>query len=167
MDEHTKEAFFDELTKVAGPFDWFKGLFKPGPEKQNDRLVKRHFKAKDADRWDRFGKYTASKDFVEALNRSDRADKKLVMHAQSLHDLKHGTPAGRIDGGSGSRYEIKELPGGRLGCTCNDWKYVGSVTPGHECKHIKAFKTSRQTAVGRGLSSAGGMLKMGYHRGRR
>ena len=107
------------------------------------RRVEYHFSPKAGlEKWDRFPRNVRNKTFLNAVKNHPEADDKLKLHAQSMHDLSRAKTVGKIEssGGRGKNYEIKQLPGGRLGCTCNDWRYKGSVTPSHDCKHIRAFK---------------------------
>lgn len=41
----------------------------------------------------------------------------------------------------GRLHTVKKLPNGRLGCSCEDWRYVRSIL-GKDCKHISEYKAS-------------------------
>lgn len=43
-------------------------------------------------------------------------------------------------------YQVKQLPGGRYGCTCKDWQYNHS-TKKTDCKHVKRYKQYLQGKV--------------------
>lgn len=43
----------------------------------------------------------------------------------------------------GKVFEVRKLRDGRLGCSCNDWRYVRSLNK-TDCKHIKKYKDSLQ-----------------------
>lgn len=64
------------------------------------------------------------KDYVTANNQYLRS-KKLVLQVPSRTE--------------GRMYSIKEMPGGRLGCSCKDWQYKRSWK-GTDCEHVKAAK---------------------------
>lgn len=147
MNEITLHAFSDELEKISGLKDVFRGIadiFR-GEKAKSTRRVEYHFSPKAGkEKWDKFAKHVTSKPFLDMLKKHPEADKKLILHAESLHNLAKGKTLGKVTSsvGKGKRYEIVQLPG-RLGCTCNDWKFKGSVTPGYDCKHIKAFKEGK------------------------
>ena len=129
-------AFFDELDKIAGR------QYDPQVEKARQRAT--YFmspKARDT-RWGYLMNHISSRPFVDQLLKSRRPDAKLKQYVESMHGLTLGMVVGKVDSssGKGAAYEIKQLPDGRLGCTCGDWQYRGSVTPGYECKHIRDFK---------------------------
>jgi len=138
------DTVLDELEKMAGLRDlWGRvtDLFR-SPEAAQKRRVASHVDKPD---WNRFVGFSKSKDFVKTLERSGKADKKTVQHAKSMHDLQHAPIVGKVVSKSDSakKYEVRQLPGGKLGCTCGDWRYKGSVNPGYECKHIKTLKAGK------------------------
>lgn len=147
MDRVALEAFSDELEKIAGLRDlWqrFLDLFRSEDTKVQ-RRVDYHFSPKaGVDRWDKLVRNAQDQKFVNALRSNDQADDKLVMHAQSMHDLAVGQPVGKIESSTlpGRKYEIRKTPRG-LACQCNDWRFKGSVNPGYECKHIRAFREGK------------------------
>lgn len=148
MDEATLAAFTEELEKIGGlgaKWEQFKDLFRPEARRAK-KDVALHFKSEHPGKWDDFiENAAASPQFVKQLARSDRADDKLVLHATSMAQLTNSNVIGQVESqkDSGQQYQIKELPGGRFGCTCNDWRFKGSVNPEYECKHIRAFKEGK------------------------
>lgn len=89
--------------------------------------------------WDEFSDKAKDKDFVKAVNNDPRSDDKLKMHVKRLNEMHEGKPTAQISGSRGKTYSITKMPSGDFGCTCNDWRYKGSVNPGYKCKHIKEF----------------------------
>lgn len=148
-------SFADELEKTAllGEL-WRKvvSIFSthPSPERPEkiQLRVDYHFSPKAGDdKWDKLMQHSRSIEFVKKLEEHPDADSKLIMHARSMHDLSHGKTLGKIKSTRlpGRSYEIRKTPGG-MACTCPDWRFVGSVNPGYECKHIRAFKRGKTEA---------------------
>ncbi len=81
--------------------------------------------------------------FVRQVRTSRGADTKLKTHVKSLSAVQKAKPVATITGSQGAKYYIKMLSEGNYGCTCRDWRYRGSVNPGYECKHIKAYKKGK------------------------
>ena len=132
----TFSAFADELIKIA--------VVPSG--KKVERRVDYLFSAKAGpDKWDKFLKHIRSPDYAEVVVDRAAEDPKLVRHAQSMHGLARGRALGKVRSARlpGRSYEIRKMKDGRLGCTCPDWRFVGSVEPGHDCKHIKAFRAGK------------------------
>ena len=149
MDETSLIAFADELEKIGGLRDLFQrflDIFRT-EDVRNQRKVDYFFSPKaGADKWDKFVKNVRDPQFVkEIAKRTD--DEKLQAHAQAMHNLSRAKPLGKIQSARlpGRTYEIRAIPGG-LGCTCPDWRFKGSVTPGYECKHIRAYKEGKAKA---------------------
>lgn len=135
-------SFFDELSKIAA----IRGIENMRTKRRLDYF----FSPKaGSERWDKFDKFVRSPVFLEGLAAHSGSDDKMLQYAKSLHDLSRAPTEGKVESskGKGLRYEIKKLPDGRYGCTCNDWKYKGSVDPTHECKHIKAFKAGKTSVA--------------------
>lgn len=142
--ETVKTAFF------GGFVDYVSDLFRPEARRARAQ-VQEHHKSKDPQKWNDFVENAArSPAFLSAIEKSKKIPEKDVLHAQSMAGLAHGKVVGEIDSSmrSGDKYQIKELPGGQLGCTCGDWRYKGSVNPGYECKHIKAHKKGLSKVAG-------------------
>lgn len=112
---------------------------------RGDRRIqaKRFLESEDDSKWNSLLPHMiGSKRFVQqVLKQTD--DPKLKTHIQALHDLHHGKVMANVGGSSGKTYDVRQLPGGNLGCTCQDWRFRGSVDPSYECKHIKAFKEGK------------------------
>lgn len=146
MSSAAQDAFCDELAKIAGItalWDTFKDFFSPESKKAKFEIAE-HFKSTDSKKWDRFINNAAkSQEFIDQLKKSKKSDEKLVLHAVNMGALKKAPISGEVESQtqSGTKYQVKKLPTGYYGCTCNDWRYKGSVNPGYECKHIKAHKS--------------------------
>lgn len=89
--------------------------------------------------WDSFADKTKDTSFVKAVKNDPRSNEKLKMHADSLNKLHNGKVVGSVEGTKSKSYSIINLGDGRYGCTCNDWRYKGSVNPGYKCKHIITY----------------------------
>ena len=150
MDPVTAQAFEDELSKIAGLGDlWqsFLDVFRSKDTKAK-RRVEYHFSPKAGpDKWNKLIKNVRDDKFLKQLAKHPDSDEKLILHAKSMRDLSKGTPVGKIRSSrlAGQTYEIKKTPGG-LACTCPDWRFKGSVNPGYQCKHIRAFKQGKTKA---------------------
>lgn len=145
-------AFEDEMTKIAGFRELIRRLtdiFRPQDERVKRRADYFFSPKVGREKWDYMPRYAREQKFVDAIKASPLADDKLKTHVQSMHDLSRGTPVGRIDSSKepGKAYEIRKMSDGSLGCLCGDWRYVGSVTPGYECKHIQAHKAGKARAA--------------------
>jgi hypothetical protein len=157
---HVYEAMADELEKTAllslrDVLGKITDLFR-SEESKAKRRVDYHFSPKAGpEKWDKFLKNVRSKDFVKLIQDNPLADEQLKAHAASLHALSRSKTVGKVESAKlpGMKYEIRELPDGSLGCTCPDWRFVGSLKPGYECKHIRAFKEGKTKAA-----SVGGLL---------
>lgn len=142
MELETILAFGDELRKIAGIFPW-------GREEKVKTRVNYHFSPKaGSDRWDKFLKNVSDPQFLKQFVRHPDADDDLVQHARSLHNLSKAKTVGKVYSSRlpGRSYEVRELQDGNYGCTCPDWRYVGTLQPGYECKHIRALKAGRVKA---------------------
>lgn len=150
MDEVVLRAFGDELEKISGLRDLWQGfldIFR-SEDKKIQRRVDYHFSPKAGpEKWDKFAKNVRDQKFVNQVAKHEGADPKLKQHAQSMHDLSQGKTEGKVWSSRlpGRSYEIKKLPEG-LGCTCPDWRFKGSINPGYECKHIRAYKDGKVKA---------------------
>lgn len=138
-----KDAFLGHL------WEKFRDLFRTEDERSTRRVNFLLGEKKDPGRWASLPRNASSSGFVKALGSDSRADPKLKAHVKSLHDLSKAPTVSKIDSSSksGRTYEVKQLPGGRLGCTCNDWRFKGTVNPSHKCKHIKAFEQGLSKAA--------------------
>ena len=152
MDPLCLSAFEDEMTKIAGFRElWrrFADFLRPQDERIKRRVGYFFSPKVGRERWDYMPRYAREQEFVDAVMMNPLADDKLKMHVQSLHDLSHAKPVGRITSSTepGKAYEIRKLPDGSLGCLCDDWRYKGSVTSGYECKHIQAYRAGMSRAA--------------------
>ena len=155
MNSAQARAFSDELTKIAffgEMWQRFLDLFRRKEDVTTRRVKRRvdyHFSPRaGGERWNKFVRNTSDKEFVNQVKKHPLSDEKLNLHAASMHDLTKGRVVAKIRSSRvpGKSYEVKKLPGGRLGCTCNDWRFKGSVNPLHDCKHIKAFRAGKSVA---------------------
>ena len=165
MNQVTVNAFYDELTKMAGIGDlWHKLLHffrsktgigrmfgkeeEPKEKSKAILLAEYHFSPKAGDdKWDKFVKNVRDPKFVEAIASHPQADRKLVQHTKSMYEMSRGPTVGKVKSFRlpGRSYEVKKIPGG-LACTCPDWRFKGSVNPGYECKHIRAYRAGKVEA---------------------
>lgn len=132
-------AFADEFIKIS----------VVARERKVDRKVDYLFSSKAGpDKWDKFVKHVRSPVYAEKVVDRASSDPKLVRHTQSMHGLSRGKTLGKIKSSRlpGRTYEVKKMKDGRLGCSCPDWRFKGSVNPGHDCKHIKAFRAGKVRA---------------------
>jgi len=102
-------------------------------QKHLDSLHKKESK----DKWDSFADKTKDSSFVQAVKNDPRSDDKLKMHTERLHAMHQSKTVAQIRGSKGKTYSVSKLGNGDYACTCNDWKYKGSVNPGYKCKHIR------------------------------
>jgi hypothetical protein len=151
------ESFLDELDKIAAA-KWFTNLADAvmgPPVEHQSRMVDYFFSTRAGpDKWDKFLKNIRSRGFLDQIRSHPLADDKLRLHAESMHDLSRGQTIQKMRSMTkpGLSYEVRKIAPGTFGCTCPDWRYVGSVRPGYECKHIRAFKS--------GLSKVGSALRL-------
>lgn len=150
VDQITIEAFGDELAKIAGLKDWWsslKDIFRSDDAKVTSRVDYQFSPKAGKDKWTKFERNVRDPKFVERVISHPMADSKLKKHVKSMHQLSRGTTVAKIQSTRlpGKSYEVRKVPGG-LACTCPDWRYKGTVTPGHKCKHIKAFEAGKTRA---------------------
>lgn len=151
MDPVSLTAFEDEMSKIAGLRDLWRKLtdvFRPHHERVQLKVDYFFSPKAGTDRWGKLTNQVRDQKFVDAIVRHPLADEALKMHVQSMHDLSHGQPVGKINSSdmSGKTYEVRKLPDGTYGCQCGDWRYRGSVIPGYECKHVQAFRAGKRRA---------------------
>jgi len=135
--------FLAKTADLSALWEQFRDLFDT-KARQAKKDIQSHIKSDDPKKWDRFvDNATNSTGFLRQLKKS-QVPKKDILHATNMAALHTSPVVGEVDSdsSSGMRYQIKKLPDG-LGCTCNDWRYKGSVNPGYECKHIKAFSLGK------------------------
>jgi len=124
-------SFADELTKIAA--------LSLARAKE---LVSSHHKDRD---WGLFERNLKAKPFRQAVLSHPESDEKLKRYTKALGELKTSkNVVGVVPSRTSNRlYKIKELPGGRLGCSCGDWQYARSHR-GTDCAHIREFKDGLQ-----------------------
>lgn len=150
MNQTSLYAFSEEMQKIAGFGEWWQRVldfFRGEDTKSKRRVDYFHSGKAGKDRWNKFPRDVASEGYLKQLKKHEKTDDKLKLHATSMHELSKGKVVGKIQSSRlpGRTYEIKKISGG-LGCTCNDWRFKGSVTPGYACKHIRAYKEGKLRA---------------------
>lgn len=138
-------SFEDELRKISsigGVWGRLTDIFRGERSKAKRRTDYLFSEKAKKEKWRVIPRYAQSKEFVNAVQRHPAADEDLKRHVLSMHELGKGRVLGKVKSsvGSGKTYEIRNIPGGRKGCTCNAWRYKGSIDPSYKCKHIKAFE---------------------------
>ena len=128
-----KPSLFERL----GHF--FTSAFYGKQMKDHQKDIDSLHKEESTQKWDSFADKTKDPSFVKAVQNDPRSDNKLKMHAERLNQLHSSKKVGLVQGSRGRTYQISILSTGDYGCTCNDWRYKGSVTPGYQCKHIKEY----------------------------
>lgn len=149
MNNISLNSFSDELTKVAGLkgfLDKIKDLWRPA-SKLTVRQVERHFESGSPTKWNAFVSNVRNQGFLQQLAEHPLTDTTLLTHAQSMHNLLNGEVVDTVTGSSGEKYQIIRMLGGDIGCSCNDWRFKGSVVPGYECKHIRAYNAGKDRVV--------------------
>ena len=122
-------SFVDELVKMAA--------LSPAQAKE---LVGAHHENKD---WKAFEKNLRTKSFRQAVLVHPESDAKLKRYTKALGELKTSKNVlGVVPSRSSNKlYTIKELPGGRLACSCKDWQYAHShKMKKTDCAHIEEFR---------------------------
>lgn len=152
MDPVSLAAFGNEMTKIAGFKEFIQRIldFFRSPDDLAGRKADRFLSPEAGkEKWDYIPRHVGERGFVNRIITDPKVDNKTKLHVKSLYYLSRAKPVGKVPSskGFGKTYEIRELPGGRLGCQCNDWKFVGSVTPGYECRHIREFKAGKSRAA--------------------
>jgi hypothetical protein len=150
MDRGVFIGFMDELQKIAfltGAWEKVNDLNSAEKRKQQRRVDYFFSGRAGNDKWDKFSKNIKSPEFLKVLSLNPQADDKLKFHAQSMHELANGEIVGKVQSQTspGKSYEVRKLSGKEdaFGCTCNDWRFKGSINPGYECKHILAIKEGK------------------------
>lgn len=128
-------AFIEEFIKIAGAAE-------RAAEKVDAHLQKPDWKA--------FQKALGSKSFQDAVLKNSKSDEKLKLYAKNVGDyaLSKEVVGKEPSRTSKKSYSIRKLPSGRLGCGCNDWRYVHSIKD-TDCDHIKALKAKKEELVKR------------------
>jgi hypothetical protein len=145
-------GLLSSILKEAGAGDLWEKLRDQLPAPKRAKMaVDEHFKGPiDRKKWDQLIVMTA--DFPEVLRqlaKHPKADDRMVQHVKQMVELNKAPPAGKVESSrvSGTTYEVRDLPGGKLGCTCPDWRFRGLSVAAYECKHIKAFKDGKTKAA--------------------
>lgn len=107
--------------------------------KKHQKTIDSLHKEESKQKWDDFADKAKDKDFVKAVKNDPRSDDKLKLHTERLHQHHNSKQLAVVSGNKGKTYAVTRLPSGDFGCSCNDWRYKGSVTPGYRCKHIKEY----------------------------
>ena len=114
--------------------------------------------------WNTFERNLKKKGFQKAIETDPRADEKLKKYVENYGGFLSSKQVSSkiVSRDSGQPYVIKELPGGRLGCSCKNWQYRRSVDGG-DCKHIKALVEGEMVKTK--TSSLGVMIKTALMQG--
>lgn len=148
MDGISIAAFANELEKSAFLKGLWQrlvtGIFGTDKEKQKQRVDYFYSPRAGPDKWTKFDSNIKSPEFLAQVTTHKNADPKLVQFAHSMHALTNSPTVGKVQSErlSGKTYEIRNTPRG-LACTCPDWRFVGTLKPGYECKHIRAHKKGK------------------------
>lgn len=128
-------SFYDELTKIAA-------RLSPA---QAAEMVGAHHENKD---WKLFEKNLGNKGFRQAVLVHPESDNKLKRYTKTLGEFKNSKDVlGVVPSRTSSKlYKIKQLPNGRLACSCKDWQYAHSHkrSKSADCAHIQEFKGGMQ-----------------------
>lgn len=117
---------------------FFKYAFKATPKSRATTMAQRHFDSPDPN-WKQFEKNLKLKSFQQVVAGHPQADAKLKTYVDNFGGyLLSKKVTAKVVGDSGKTYTVKELPGGRLGCSCKNWQYRRSVDGG-DCKHITSI----------------------------
>jgi hypothetical protein len=135
-------AFCDELEKLGASVA---------------QKLETHLAAEIKD-WKAFEKNLKSPRFAAEVRRSDGADQKLKDYVTANNEyLRSKNIVMQVPSREAGRvYNVKELPGGRLGCGCKDWQYKCSWK-GTDCRHVMAAKAGMKktsSAFARGAGAA-------------
>jgi hypothetical protein len=105
---------------------------------QANELVSAHHANRD---WDAFEKNLRTKAFRQAVVLHPESDAKLKRYTKALGEFKTSkSVVGVVPSRTSNKlHKIKELPGGRLGCSCGDWQYLHSHRK-TDCDHIQELK---------------------------
>lgn len=145
----------DKVGGFSALWDRLRDIVYPKARKAK-KDVQEHFSSEDPKKWDQFVAKSPDSEFLRQLEKNKQTDPKLLLHARQMGNLKTGPTLGTVISSSGpGSYEIKSLPNGMVGCTCNDWRFKGSVTPGYKCKHIKAYEQGLSKAASFNASTLG------------
>jgi len=107
--------------------------------KDHQKTIDSLHKEESKEKWDSFADKAKDSSFVKAVKNDPRSDDKLKMHTERLHEMHKAKPLAQIQGTKGKTYTVSKIGNGDYSCTCNDWRYKGSVNPGYKCKHIREY----------------------------
>jgi hypothetical protein len=134
---------------LGSVWDRVKDWFRPESRKAK-KHVEEHYDSETPD-WNLFvARASNSEDFIKQLKRSKKAPEKDLLHAVQMAALDKGPTLGEVESEStpGVKYQVRKLPNDAYGCTCNDWRFKGSVNPDYECKHIIAHRKGLNKVAG-------------------
>lgn len=129
------QSFSDELEKIAKSMS-------------NAQKAEAHHSAEVKD-WSMFENQLNSKGFQKAVVKHDLSDEKLRKYVEAFGSyLTAKKVVAKVPSRTSSaNYDIRKLPGGRLGCGCKDWQYKHSWN-GTDCDHIKMLSKDKVSSVG-------------------
>lgn len=131
------------------------------PKMRATVAAEKHFENPDPN-WKTFERNLKGKTFQKVVENDPRADDKLKRYVENYGGfLTSKQVSSKVTSpDSGKEYVIKELPGGRLGCSCGNWQYRRSVDGG-DCKHIRALTEGKvKTSSKRKKRTAGQTVGM-------
>jgi hypothetical protein len=139
------QSFSDEFVKIA---------------LSNAKKVEQHHRD-DVKDWSMFENELNSRGFQKAVIKHDLTDEKLKKYVQNYGGY---VTSKKVVAKVPSRttkdiYEIRKLPGGRLGCGCGDWQYKHSVN-GTDCDHIAGLSKSKVSNIGALVQGAGQVRRL-------
>lgn len=167
MLESLLPSFFSELEKLAAPRVRASTVYRhaknipAGELFEQGRQYRRRKKQKTAamsvtqakelvgahhesPNWKAFEKNLNNQKFRQAVLTHPESDAKLKRYTKALGAYKTSKEVvGVVPSRTSSKlYKIKELPNGRLACSCKDWQYAHSHKPSKsaDCEHIREFK---------------------------
>ena len=122
----------------------------------NAEKAQMHHASPDKD-WVGFEENLASKGFQKAISGHPVSDDKLKQYVKNYGGyLTSKKVVASVPSRTGDHsYEIRKLPGGRLGCGCKDWQYKHSWK-GTDCDHI--YGLNKDKTASRAIRAIGGAL---------
>ena len=135
-------AFQDELTKLGfAPLKSLRRLWRKltGSQTGEEKFLDSHFKAPE---WNKFHDSLHNPTFVSEVKQHPKADPKLQRFVGAMGGYFDGRHVTHVPGEHGSHYELRELKGGRVGCSCKDWRYNRSHK-GEDCKHVIKWRDDK------------------------
>jgi len=153
-----KAALEDELTKLGfSPYKQLRRFVRKALRVQSpqEKFLEEHFKKPNQASWDKFQQVVQDPKFSREVKLHPASDEKLQRFIGSMNQMHNGNVVATVQGDSGKSYELKRMRGGRLGCTCNDWRFKRShqnQRKEQDCKHIKKHLEAARAHRSSGVS---------------